>query len=265
MWPSILLAFLVLLIIFMKEGRVLHSIKWGARLICADPKCVWAVAHWWFRLAFCWKAAPHRTVQNLRFYRILPGHYYQDRVKAWMDRTLAREQELLHEVADNNAAYGIVRMPVPFLKDGLCNGPHLLPAHTLVAVYLSDLIEEEDNAVRSSRYLFKYGKSPSYVGGRVLYLDGRPRLGEAHSNLNAAFIKHSCVGNNCVFEWVDDRWLAVRTARIIQPFEQLTAEYQMGFYDMEATQQFKARGYTVAPCLCSAPVACPLGRSLASY
>jgi hypothetical protein len=232
----------------------------------------WPVIQWWYKLAFSFHPAPHKTAEGLRFYRVLEpnmplavAHGQIEGFRAYIDLFWEIERSTLSQIAQSSAKYQILKMPVPYLGFGLVNGGRSIPPKTLVAAYLSDSFEFH-TANPFSNYIFNYGACPS-LGKRIVELDGEPRLLE-HVNLNASYVNHKCKEANCEYEWIHI-FLVVRTKRWIQPYEQLTAQYQTGsskyFHNRAKTQKLAKGGFKVCPCLCDAPLQCPLGRSLINF
>lgn len=284
----ILVVGVMIWLIIHKDGRLFHCAHWGLSLIGQDWRCAPAVVDWLIKLIFFWKPEPNHhypdvaSLGGLRLYRMkrenMPKAFNSGQIhrfRKYFDDKIHEEQSVLLNTLNTTFLYDIVRMPVPFLGYGLCNGGRSIPPDTVVALYFSDFFEfyETDD---TSHYIFYFGK-PKLLAYRITNLDGKPRLAD-HPNSSALFANHKCLGSNCKFDWNGDI-LEMKTTEMIPPYAPLSVQYQNDpadddvnerhkatyFYDQAQTAQRLAAGLPVCRCLCNAPLLCPLGRSLVTF
>ncbi len=182
-------------------------------------------------------------------------------MQAYVDAQIPFERYLARVAMENARRFRIRLMPHLFVGRGLMNGPRIIPAHTIVAVYYSVLCQV-DARDEHSAYVMVYGKMPDSISRREFVLDGKPRLGVCPDS-NGSYVNHKCYHANAEFVWVGDPpiYRVARTRRPIQPFEQITVSYGEGYLIS------KAKARRIPPeerydCLCEAPGPCPLRRSM---
>jgi len=270
---SLVALFLATTALISSTPRLRHCALSGARIAYSHPRCAFTVAHWIARCV-CWflydRLARREPTRCERIIALDPERLAAlvadgsiHALQAYVDAQLPFERYLARVAMDNAERFKIRRMPRLFTGRGLVNGPYVIPAGTIVAIYyavLSQLdLQDEDSAYRMS-----YGHVPANISTLKFALDGKQRL-HICPDSNGSFIDHRCYHTNAEFRWMGDPciYLTVVTRRPVEPFEQITISYGKNYLFFKTkADRLRAKNTKVCACMCDAPNPCPLRRSM---
>lgn len=171
-------------------------------------------------------------------------------------------KEDVWEIEDANKHYGVHHRPT-VTGIGAFNGEKKVPRGTILFVYISTLVTQEQHAKdKDASYVYSYGR---FMGHDCL-IDAR--FNKTPEPYDGSRLNHKCVKPNCRVRWMKDKetglwYLLFYTLRVVKVGEQFTIDYNYcGRRDLDMTKAYLTHHSRIPkrffmPCLCNHPGDCP--------